>query len=289
MFQQRPTVDSPFMMFEMLTRAMFDKFFNDDLFWHQFDLHDSSTNPTSQNIHFPDLNSHQTSRANSSRLRSASQQRPSNRTRIHVNHVPSSSSKPANEMHFEWLGHHPRQKRSTSTSRFDSKDSDEENLEETYVYQQAKPTTINGHRLRRRMTNANPHEPKPPTCQFCFQPLTSLENRLQHEATCRHRSNKSTSSYRPKPPPPPPSSTNDEKLFASKCSYCHQEVRVTDRLEHEALCKKFGNKRQTTANTSSKRFNNSMSNSMNNDNSTSPPKSSSGNRMKQPSSDIPSN
>lgn len=293
MFQQRSTIDNPFMMFEMLSRAMFDKFFNDDLFWQHFDLSDPLNTNNSQNIHFPNLNSRQTSRANSSRLRSASQQRPTNRTRIHVNHVPSSSNKPTNEMHFEWLGHHPRQKRTTSTSRFDSKDSDEENLEETYVYQQSKPTTINGHRLRRRMMNNNNnnshHEPKTAACQFCFQPLTSLENRLQHEATCRHRPNKSTSSYRMKshPPPPPTTTTttsNDEKLFTSKCTYCQQEVRITDRLDHEALCKKFGTKRQTTGKSQSKRFNNSTSNSVHND-ETIPPKSSSGNRMKQPSSD----
>lgn len=279
------------MMFEMLTRAMFDKFFNDDLFWQHLDLHDPLNTSNSQNIHFPNLNT----RTNSSRLRSASQQRPSNRTHIHVNHVPSSSSKPANEMHFEWLGHHPRQKRTTSTSRFESKDSDEENLEETYVYQQSKPTTINGHRLRRRMMNNNnnsQHEQKLPACQFCFQPLNSLENRLQHEANCRQRPKKSTATYRTKPhqPPPPTTTTtsNDEKLFTSKCTYCQQEVRVTDRLDHEALCKKFGTKRQTTGNAHSKRFNNSTSNSVNTENAN-PPKSSSGNKMKQTSSDAPTN
>ena len=285
MFQQRSTADNPFMMFEMLTRAVFDKFFSDDLFWHHFDLQDSLHNNNSQGIHFPNLNQQQNSRTTASRLRSASQQRPpasttTNRTRIHVNHVPT-SSKHANEMHFEWLGHHPRQKRTTSSSRFDHKDSDEENNEENYVYQQTKPTTVNGHRLRRRPMNNN--EPKPPSCQYCFQPLTSIENRLQHEAICRQRANKSTTNYRTKPHPPPPSTTTtttEDKLFTSKCSYCHQEVRLTDRLDHEALCKQFGIKRQTTPNNSTKRFNNSMSNSLNGD-SQSPPKSSSGNRMKQ--------
>jgi curved DNA-binding protein CbpA len=290
MFQQRSTTDNPFMMFEMLTRAVFDKFFNDDLFWHHFDLHDSLNDNNSQGIHFPNLN--QNSRTPSSRLRSSSQQRPPNRTRIHVNHVPS--SKNANEMHFEWLGHHTRPKRTTSTSRFDQKDSDEENLEENYVYQQTKPTTFNAHRLRRRMmnnNNNNNNEQRISACQFCFQPLTSLENRLQHEAMCRHRPNKSTSNYRTKPNPNPSSTTtttttmtNEDKLFSPKCSYCHQEVRLTDRLDHEALCKQFGTKRQTTANTNSKRFNNSTSNNVNDDSQT-PPKSSSGNRMNQPSSE----
>ncbi len=294
MFQQRSNIDNPFMMFEMLTRAVFDKFFNDDLFWHHLDVHDSLHNSNSQGIHFPNLNPHQTSRTTSSRLRSASQQRPSasstNRTRIHVNHVPS-SSKQGNEMHFEWLGHHPRQKRTSSTSRFDHKDSDEENSEENYVYQQTKPTTINGHRLRRRQMNHN-HESKAQACQYCFQPSTSLENRLQHEAVCRQRPNKTSTNYRtrthPAPPPPPTTTSNDEKLFTSKCSYCHQEVRLTDRLDHEALCKQFGNKRQTTTNSSTKRFNNSTSNSLNGDSQT-PLKPSSGNRMNQPSSDTTTN
>jgi len=293
MFQQHSNTDNPFMMFEMLTRAVFDKFFNDDLFWHHFDLHDSLHNNNSQGIHFPNLNPQQTSRTPSSRLRSSSQQRPptssANRTRIHVNHIPSSSTKHANEMHFEWLGHHPRQKRTTSTTRYEHKDSDEENLEDNYVYQQTKPPTIHAHRLRRR--NMNNNEQKMPSCQYCFHPLTSMENRLQHEAVCRHRpSNKSTSTnYRNKPhQPPPPSTTipNEDKLFTSKCSYCHQDIRLTDRLDHEALCKQFGIKRQTTTNSSTKRFNNSMSNSFNDDSQT-PPKSSSGNRMKQPNGNSP--
>jgi hypothetical protein len=299
MFQQRSNIDNPFMMFEMLTRAVFDKFFNDDLFWHHFDVHDSLNNNNSQGIHFPNLNPQQTSRTTTSRLRSASQQRPPtstiNHTRIHVNHVPSSSSsKHANEMHFEWLGHHPRQKRTTSTSRFDYKDSDEENLDENYVYQQTKPTTINAHRLRRRTMNNSINEQKNLTCQYCFHPLTSMENRLQHEAVCRHRPNKSqTTNYRNKTQPPPPpttttTSTNEDKLFGSKCSYCHQDVRLTDRLDHEALCKQFGRKRQTTTHSSTKRFNNSMSNSLNGDSQT-PSKSSSGNKTNQPSTNSTTN
>jgi hypothetical protein len=292
MFQQRSTADNPFMMFEMLTRAVFDKFFNDDLFWHHFDLQDSLNNNNSQGVRFPNLNQQQNSRTTSSRLRSASQQRPptatTNHTRIHVNHVPT-SSKHANEMHFEWLGQNSRQKRTTSSSRFDHKDSDEENNEENYVYQQTKPTTTNGHRLRRRTMNNN--EPKMPSCPYCFQPITTIENRLQHEAMCRQRPNKSTTNYRNKthqPPPTATTTTNEDKLFTSKCSYCHQEIRLTDRLDHEALCKQFGTKRQTTTNGSTKRFNNSTSNSMNAD-SQSPPKSSSGNRMKQPTESSTSN
>ena len=291
MFQQRSTVDNPFMMFEMLTRAVFDKFFTDDLFWQNFDFHDSFKNDnSSRNVHFPNLNQRQTFNSTSSRLRSASRQRPptstESRTRVHVNRVqPSASKHYNNEMHFEWLGHHSRQKRTTSSSRFPFKDSDEENMEENYVYQQTKPaTTINGHRLRRRAMN-NTNEQKIQACQYCFYPLLSIENRLQHEAMCRHRPTRSTTTNfqnKTRPPSPSTKSTNEDKLFISKCSYCHQDVRLTDRLDHEALCKQFGTKRRTTSNSSARRSNNSMSNSLNDD-GRSTPKSSSGNKMKQPS------
>ncbi|CAF0851828.1 unnamed protein product [Adineta steineri] len=266
MFQQRSTVDNPFMMFEMLTRAVFDKFFNDEFFWNNL----NSTNPNSQNLHFPNLNQQQTPRSTGTRLRSASQQRPSasttNRTRIHVNHVPSSKKK-ENDMQFEWLGHHPRQKRTTSSTRFDHKDSDEENMEENYVYQQTKPTTVNAHRLRRRMTNNNNTEQKSCSCQYCFQPMKSSEDRSQHENTCRQRPTKTTTTTaNQRHKSQQPTSTHDDKLFSSKCSYCHQEIRLTDRIDHEALCKQFGTKRHTTTNSSTKRFNNSMSGSLNDNN-----------------------
>ena len=292
MFQQRSNMDNPFMMFEMLTRAVFDKFFNDDFFWHQFDFADHQR---PQDIHFPNLNPQSSSRSTSSRLRSASQQRvptsSTNRTRIHVNHVPT--SKQPNEMHFEWLGQQSRQKRATSTSRFESKDSDEENLDDQYVFQQRRPPTIHVQRLRRRTMNNNTNnEPKIPSCQFCFQPIPAMDARLQHEAVCRHRPNKSTSHYRtksysqaPQPPPPPPTTTNatsnENKSLSTKCLYCHQEVRLTDRLDHEALCKQFGMKRQSTSSSSSKRFTPSMSNNFNGDSQT-PPKTSSGNDMNEP-------
>lgn len=280
MFQQRSSIDNPFMMFEMLTRAVFDKFFNDDSFWQNM----NSNNPNSQDAHFPNLNPQSNSRTTSTRLRSSSQQRPSastmNRTQIHVNHVPSSTKK-ANEMQFEWLGQHPRQKRTTSSTRFDHKDSDEENMEDNYVYQQTKPTTINAQRLRRRTMNNN-NEQKALACQYCFQPMKSTENRSQHESICRQRPNKTSTTNARHKTQQPTVNTSDDKLFASKCSYCHQEIRATDRLDHEALCKQFGTKRQTTTNSSTKRFNNSTSSSLN-DNSHSPSKPSSGNRMKQPS------
>ncbi|UJR30204.1 hypothetical protein I4U23_017742 [Adineta vaga] len=275
MFQQRSNADNPFMMFEMLTRAVFDKFFTDDSFWQTLN---------SQDLPFPHANQQQTPRSSTTRLRSSSQQRPSattttnNRTRIHVNHVPSSSKK-ANEMHFEWLGgQNEKQKRTSSSTRFDKNDSDEENMEDNYVYQQAKPTTINAHRLRRRTMNNT--EPKILSCQFCFQPMASTEARIQHETACRQRPTKTATNFRSKPYQ---SATNitDDRLFSSKCSYCHQEIRLTDRKDHEALCKQFGTKRQTTTNPSTKRFNNSMSN----DHSQSPTKTSSGNKTKQTSVD----
>lgn len=287
MSPRRGTMDNPFMMFEMLTRAVFDKFLNDDLFWNHFDGSDASSTARSQGIHFPNLNTQQPPRGTSSRLRSASQQRAptsTTRTRINVNHVPS--SKTANEMHFEWLGHQGKQKRTASSSRYDQRDSDEENLDENYVYRQPKPSSINVQRLRRRTTN--PTEPKNDTCQFCFLPFINLDTRLQHEAMCRHRTTKPASSYRTKSHPAAPTSTNTgnatEKLFTSKCSYCHQEVRLSNRVDHEALCKQFGAKRQTT--TGPKRFPNPMSSSVNGD-SQYPPKSSSGNKMKQASETSP--
>ena len=264
MFQQRSNAENPFMMFEMLTRAVFDKFFNDDLFWNNFDLPESN----SSNVHFPHVNQQQqqTPRTTSSRLRSASQQR----SRINVNQMPSTKGK--NEMHFEWLGNHPRQKRTSSSSRFDHRDSDEENVDEQYVYRQTKPTTINAQRLRRRTMNNR--ETKNETCQFCFFPFSSVENRLQHELICRNRPTK-PNVYRTKSQSTAP--PTDEKLFQTKCSYCHQEIRLTDRIDHEALCKQFGIKRQPTATTTNnKRFPNPMSHSLNGD-SQFPRKSSSGN------------
>lgn len=277
------------MMFEMLTRVVFDKVFTDDPFWQNIGVNDPLiNNHNSQDIHFPNLNQRQSSRPTSTRLRSASQQRPPtsavNRTRIHVNHVPTStSSKTNNDIQFEWLGHHSRQKRSTSSSRFDFKDSDEENMEDNYVYQQPKPTTINAQRFRRRAMNNN-NEPKILACPYCFYPQPSMESRLQHEAICRHRPSRPPGFRRKTnaPSQPPTTNINENKLFSSKCSFCHQEVRLTDRLDHEALCKQFGTKKQTTSNTKTKRFNNITSPSSNTD-SQSTPKSTSGNKMKQPS------
>ncbi|CAF1442374.1 unnamed protein product [Adineta ricciae] len=266
MFQQRVNADNPFMMFEMLTRAVFDQFFNDDPFWQSFHHRD---------LPFANVTQQQTPRSSTTRLRSASQQRPSatnNRTRIHVNHVPSSTKK-ANEMNFEWLGQHPKQKRTASSTRFDHNDSDEENIDDNYVYQQTKPPTVNVHRLRRRPMHNT--EAKIFSCQYCFQPSATTEDRSQHEATCRQRPAKPASNVRSKPYQ---SATNitDEKLFSSKCSYCHQEIRLTDRKDHEALCKQFGTKRQTATNSSTKRFNNSTTSNLN-DHSQSAPKPTSGN------------
>ncbi|CAF4663808.1 unnamed protein product, partial [Rotaria magnacalcarata] len=77
----------------------------------------------------------------SSRLRSASHQQratSTNRTKIPVNHV-TPTSKYRNDG-----------KRTTSSSaRFNHKDSDEENVEEHFVFQQKKPTTNSDHRFDR--------------------------------------------------------------------------------------------------------------------------------------------
>ena len=169
-----PFDEPPFMMFEMLTRAMFEQFFHpDDFFAHR---------PTV-------------------RLRSSSQQQNSSahRTTIPVNHVDPT-------------------RKTRRDSRFRPNESDEENLQEKFVYEQTKPTT----RVRRQRLE---------TCQFCFYPLTSTENRRKHEATCRHRP--------------------AENLFTTKCSFCQQNVRLAEFLDHEDLCRQFGVKRATNEPSSS--------------------------------------
>jgi curved DNA-binding protein CbpA len=211
--------NDPFTMFDMLTRSIFDQFINDDLFWHH----------------------------STARLRSASQQHraPSTtRIKIPVNHV-TPTSKYRTEM-----------KRPTSSSRFHPKDSDEENTDEHFIFQQSKPT--NTPRFRRRTTDKNSQ--KLETCQYCFYPLTSIDNLLKHESTCHHR-------------------PDSEKIYTTKCSYCHQNIRLSDYVNHEEICKPFTIKRQTTEN---KQYSNPMSKSHFSDNQ-SHTKSSSGNRMKRPS------
>ncbi|CAF1114438.1 unnamed protein product [Rotaria sp. Silwood1] len=208
----------PFMMFEMITRSIFDKFLHDDLFWHH----------------------------SSSRLRSTSHQQratSTNRTKIPVNHV-TPTSKYRNDV-----------KRATSSSsRFNHKDSDEENIDEHFIFQQTKPTKMNSHRFdRHTMDDNTTNKQKLETCQYCYYPLTSIENLLKHEAVCRHRS-------------------DHERVYTTKCSYCHQNIRLSDYLNHEELCKEFGIKRQTTEN---KRYYNPTSTNLNTDNP-SPPKSSFG-------------
>jgi curved DNA-binding protein CbpA len=219
-----PFENDPFMMFDILTRSIFDQFINDDLFWHH----------------------------SNARLRSSSQQQQqqprttsTNRTKIPVNHVTPTSNY-RNEI-----------KRPTSSTRFNSKDSDEENVEEHFIYQQAKPTTtMNNSRFRRRTMDKQKLE----TCQYCFYPLTSIENLLKHESTCRHR-------------------PDQEQIYTTKCSFCHQNIRLCDYLDHEEICKQLQIKRQTTEN---KHYYNPISKSHHSDNQ-SHPKSSSGNRMKRPS------
>lgn len=223
-----PFDHDPFLMFDMFTRSLFDQFFNDDLFWHH----------------------------STARLRSSSQQHQTprststNRTKIPVNHVSPPSSKYRQDM----------RRTTSSTPRYNPKDSDEENLDEQFVYQQAKPTsaststTNNPHQRFRRRTMDN-HSPsskaKIETCQYCFYPLTSVENLLKHESTCRHR-------------------PDQEQTYTTKCSFCYQSIRLSDYLKHEELCKQFGMKPTTPEKKSSS-------------SSSSQTKSSSGNRKHRPS------
>lgn len=180
-----PFDNDPFFMFDMLTRSIFDRVLNDDLLWHH----------------------------SNARLRSAST---ANRTKIPVNHVSPTSK------------YRCESRRPTSSSRFHSKDSDEENFEEHFVYQQAKPSSSSAShpRYRRRTTDLNSsteQKTKLQTCQYCFYPLTSLENLLKHESTCRHR-------------------PDQEKIYTTQCQFCHENIRLSDYLNHEELCKRFGTK-----------------------------------------------
>jgi curved DNA-binding protein CbpA len=221
-----PFDHDPFMMFDMLTRSVFDQFLNDDLFLHH----------------------------STARLRSASQQQhrttSNSRTKIPVNHV-TPSSKSRHDM-----------KRTTSSTRFNSKDSDEENVEEHFVFQQSKPTPTNNYsRFRRRTTDNHnsSNKSKLETCRYCFYPLTSIDNLLKHESTCRHR-------------------PDQEQTYTTKCSFCQQNIRLSDYLDHEELCKQFVMKRQA----SEKKYSYTpMSKSHLSDNPKS--SSSSGNRNHRPS------
>lgn len=214
----------PFMMFEMLTRSIFDRFLHDDIFWPH----------------------------SSSRLRSSSHQQraaSTNRTKIPVNHV-TPTSKYRNDV----------KRTSSSTSRFNNKDSDEENVEEHFIFQQARPATTNNHRFdRHTMDNNTVNKQKLETCQYCYYPLTSIENRLKHEAVCRHR-------------------FSQDKVYTTKCSYCHQNIRLSDYLNHEDICKQFGIRQATNE---SKRYYNPVSSSLNMDTQSSS-KSSFGNRIIRP-------
>ena len=215
-----PFESDPFRMFDMITRSIFDQVLNDDLFWHN----------------------------STARLRSSSQQQrgtSTNRTKIPVNHVPP-STKYRNEM-----------KRTTSSTRFNSKDSDEENLDESFVYQQPKPTSMTNPRFRRRTTDINStttHQQKLQTCHYCFLTLSSIENLIKHESTCRHR-------------------PDQEKVYTTKCSFCHENIRLSDYLNHEELCKQFGIKRQTPE---TKSYKSQLSDNQSHS------KFSSGNRLKRP-------
>lgn len=216
--QHWPFDHDPFLMFDMFTRSMFDRFFNDDLFWHH----------STARLRSSSQQQHQTPRSTST-----------NRTKIPVNHV-TPPSKSRQEM----------RRTTSSASRYNPKDSDEENLDEHFVYEQAKPTTTgNAYRYRRRATDNQPsNKPKIESCQYCFYPLSSLDNLLKHESTCRHR-------------------PDQDQTYTTKCSFCQQNIRLSEYLAHEELCKQFGMK----INTPEKKYSSSQM------------KSSSGNRKHRPS------
>lgn len=219
--QHWPFDHDPFLMFDMLTRSMFDRFFNDDLFWPH----------STARLRSSSQQQHQTPRSTST-----------NRTKIPVNHV-TPSSKSRQEM----------RRTTSSASRYHSKDSDEENLDEHFVYQQAKPSTSagNAYRYRRRTADNQPStKSKFESCQYCFYPLSSIDNLLKHESTCRHRPDQ------------------QEQTYTTKCSFCQQNIPLSEYLAHEELCKSFGMK----LNTPEKKYS-----------SSSHMKSSAGNRKHRPS------
>ncbi|CAF1519243.1 unnamed protein product [Didymodactylos carnosus] len=90
------------------------------------------------------------------------------------------------------------------------------------------------------------------SCQYCFCPLTSSENRLQHEANCKQNRKYPSSMFTTRNiNNNSKMSKTDENIFASsshvKCNYCHELIRSSDKFDHETLCKHYGLKKSTTA------------------------------------------
>ncbi|CAF0790133.1 unnamed protein product [Adineta steineri] len=216
----RPFESDPFSMFEMLTRSIFDQFLKDDFFWHRSSarLHNASQQPQQRTTTTTTTTTPST-----------------NRTRIPVNHVTPTSK------------HRYEMKRtSMSSSHFNSKDSDDEDIDEHFIYQEAKPTTTttNDHHFRRHAydnkttpTTTTTNKQKFEACQYCFHQITPIENLLKHEAICRHR-------------------PDQEKVYTTKCSYCQENIRLNEYLDHEEICKQNRLNRQPTEN---KRYYNPLS------------------------------
>ncbi|CAF0797983.1 unnamed protein product [Didymodactylos carnosus] len=252
----RTTSSNPFEMFEMLTKAVFEKFFNDDFFWNHFA---SGPSHMDSGFHFPNLNE---TRQNPSRLRTSSQRRPlspaAHRTKIHVGtNLNNNGSKP-NDTHFEWLENSKKRRQTPPQSSFTRFDSDEENednkntQEYRFKKQQTQPSSFPT-RLRRRTMADHRIE----SCQYCFRPLASSENLLQHEAHCKLNRKYPSSMYTMRNANNnSKTSKNDENIFTSsshvKCNYCHEYICLSDKFDHETLCRRFGPKNSSTYTTTAK-------------------------------------
>ncbi|CAF0802079.1 unnamed protein product, partial [Adineta ricciae] len=153
------------------------------------------------------------------------------RTNIPVNHVD-----PKGTYRYEM------KRTSTTSSQLNSNDSDdeEEETEEHFVYQQPKPSTTRNDQFYRPASSTS--KVKSETCQYCFYPIGSVDSVRKHEAVCR---------YRPE----------QEKIYTTKCTYCQENVRLSEYLDHEERCK------QNQASVETKRYYNpSSSGSISNDN-----------------------
>lgn len=180
---------------------------------------------------------------------SQAQSRPATRTQIPVNHVDPTTT-------------------TTTTYRYEmnrtgaSRDTDdEEEIEEQFVYQQPKPSSSANEQYTRPYS-ATTSQAKSGTCRYCFHPVGASESVHKHELTCRHR-------------------PEQEKIYTTKCSYCQENIRLNEYLEHEERCKQQAAHRQSTDN--NKRYYSPLSKCLFDDKPSGTSKLSSGNRIPQSS------
>ncbi|UJR16301.1 hypothetical protein I4U23_003207 [Adineta vaga] len=202
--------NDPFSMFEMLTRSIFDQFLKDDFFWNRSSARLNSSTQAQRG--------------------QATTTTTTTRTNIPVNHVD-----PKSKYRYEM-------KRTSSHLNPNNSDDEEEEIEEHFVYQQPKPSTMTNDQYSRPYSTT--FKPKSEICQYCFYPIGSADNTQKHEAVCRHR-------------------PEQEKIYTTKCSYCYENIRLSEYLDHEERCKQSQLNRQSTE---TKRYYNPLSNCVPNEN-----------------------